>query len=123
MGRALSFLMILLLKIYQQTLSRVFAFVGVRCRHEPSCSAYGIGSIKKFGSWTGGWLTLSRLLRCHPFGSHGYDPVPTNTANRGKFWQINKLGDWPWTERGVEEVLNIAEPVRKTKSELKKTDD
>jgi len=96
-------LMIGLLKIYQQTLSRVFAFFGVRCRHEPSCSSYGINAISSHGPWTGGWLTLSRLLRCHPFGSHGYDPVPDTTKKRGKFWQIHKLGDWSWAIRGVED--------------------
>jgi len=123
MGRLLSLLMILCLKVYQQTLSRVFAFVGVRCRHEPSCSEYGIGSIKSFGAWVGGWLTLSRLLRCHPFGSNGYDPVPKDTGRRGKFWQINKLGDWPWTERGVEEVQNTAELDNKTNPKRRRSDD
>ncbi len=103
MSALFKFLMIGLLKIYQQTLSRIFAFFGVRCRHEPSCSSYGIDAIRAHGPWTGGWLTLSRLLRCHPFGSYGYDPVPSNHKKRGKFWQIDKLGDWSWAPRGVED--------------------
>ncbi|MEZ5891924.1 MAG: membrane protein insertion efficiency factor YidD [Parvularculaceae bacterium] len=45
------------------------------------------------------WLTVSRVSRCHPFGSHGFDPVPDDCPNVGwKFW---KLGDWAWTERGA----------------------
>ncbi len=102
MARLASLFLILLLKIYQQTLSRVFAFLGVRCRHEPTCSSYGIAAIKAHGPWTGGWLTLSRLLRCHPFGSHGWDPVPATDPPRGKLWEIWKLGDWSWEPRGVE---------------------
>ncbi|VAV87324.1 Protein YidD [hydrothermal vent metagenome] len=98
-----SFLMILLLRIYKLTLSPVFGFFGVRCRHEPTCSSYGIAAIRSHGPWTGGWLTLSRLLRCHPFGSHGLDPVPVNRGPRGKLWQIGKLGDWSWSNRDVKE--------------------
>ena len=46
------------------------------CRFTPTCSAYGEEAIRKYGIGKGGWLTLRRLARCHPFGGHGHDPVP-----------------------------------------------
>jgi len=75
----------------------VFYFLGARCRHEPSCSDYAAGAIRRHGAWRGGWLTLSRLTRCHPFGSHGFDPVPERLEKNG--WRIWRNGDWAWTER------------------------
>jgi putative membrane protein insertion efficiency factor len=46
------------------------------CRHLPSCSAYAEEAVRTHGAWAGARLAISRLLRCHPFGSAGYDPVP-----------------------------------------------
>lgn len=46
------------------------------CRFTPSCSTYAIEALDRHGLWRGGWLTLRRLARCHPFGSSGPDPVP-----------------------------------------------
>ncbi|MFO1153957.1 MAG: membrane protein insertion efficiency factor YidD [Rhodospirillales bacterium] len=46
------------------------------CRFEPTCSAYGLDAIRRFGAVAGGWLALRRLIRCHPWGGSGFDPVP-----------------------------------------------
>ncbi len=46
------------------------------CRFLPSCSAYGIEALQRHGALYGSWLTARRLLRCHPWGGSGYDPVP-----------------------------------------------
>lgn len=46
------------------------------CRFTPSCSVYAIEALKKHGPVKGLWLTIRRILRCHPWGGHGHDPVP-----------------------------------------------
>ncbi len=46
------------------------------CRYSPSCSQYAIEALERNGAIKGGWLAAKRLLRCHPWGGHGYDPVP-----------------------------------------------
>lgn len=50
--------------------------MGLECRHLPTCSEYALEAIDKNGAWRGLWLTASRLSRCHPWGSAGYDPPP-----------------------------------------------
>jgi uncharacterized protein len=66
-------LFILLIKVYQRTLSRVLP---PSCRFYPSCSEYGVQALQKYGVFKGGWLTVKRVARCHPFNPGGYDPVP-----------------------------------------------
>ena len=46
------------------------------CRYSPSCSAYAITALRRYGALRGSWMAAKRLLRCHPWGGHGYDPVP-----------------------------------------------
>ncbi len=59
--------------LYRYTLSSV---MGRTCRYAPSCSEYALEAIRRHGSWTGSWLALKRFARCHPWGGHGFDPVP-----------------------------------------------
>jgi putative membrane protein insertion efficiency factor len=51
-------------------------YLGTNCRFEPSCSRYGLEAIERHGAMRGCWLTVKRILRCHPWGGCGYDPVP-----------------------------------------------
>jgi putative membrane protein insertion efficiency factor len=66
-------LFIFLIKVWQRTFSRVLP---PSCRFTPSCSQYGVEALQKYGAWKGGWLTIKRIGRCHPFNPGGYDPVP-----------------------------------------------
>ena len=50
--------------------------LGVNCRFTPTCSAYTIEAAEKYGALRGGWLAVKRIVRCHPFGGSGHDPVP-----------------------------------------------
>lgn len=69
----LSIPFIILIKFYQWCIS---PWLGSRCRYTPTCSQYGLEAFKKYGPFKGGWLTVKRILSCHPWGGHGYDPVP-----------------------------------------------
>ena len=71
--RWLSYPFILLIKIYQWFISPL---LGSKCRYTPTCSQYGLEAFKKYGPFKGGYLTITRILSCHPWGGHGYDPVP-----------------------------------------------
>ena len=80
--------LILLVRAYQIVLSPI---MGGACRFEPSCSNYMIESLRVHGPFKGTLLGIWRILRCHPFGAHGYDPVPPrgrwrlrNEAESGK---------------------------------------
>ncbi len=46
------------------------------CRFTPTCSEYALEALTKYGLFKGGWLSIKRILRCHPWGGRGYDPVP-----------------------------------------------
>ncbi len=46
------------------------------CRFTPTCSAYALEAVEKYGALKGGFLALKRILKCHPFHPGGYDPVP-----------------------------------------------
>jgi putative membrane protein insertion efficiency factor len=71
--KILSLPFILLIKIYQRIISPL---LGPKCRFTPTCSQYGVEALKKYGIFKGTWLIIKRIARCHPWGGHGYDPVP-----------------------------------------------
>jgi putative membrane protein insertion efficiency factor len=83
-----------LIWVYRHTLS---SLVGYNCRHLPTCSAYGDEAIARFGFWAGGWMTLARLLRCHPFGTSGIDNVPVTAPRDARWFLPWRYGRW----RGV----------------------
>lgn len=56
-------------------------FIGSRCRFYPTCSTYGLEAIKIHGAVKGGYLTIKRILKCHPFNEGGEDPVPPKCHN------------------------------------------
>ena len=64
---------ILPIRLYQVSLSPL---LGAHCRHTPSCSQYAIEAIEEWGPAKGLWLGTKRIVRCNPWGTHGYDPVP-----------------------------------------------
>ncbi len=69
----LAFPLILLVRIYQLILSPLMPPV---CRFQPTCSHYMIESLKVWGPIKGTYLGVKRIMRCHPWGGHGHDPVP-----------------------------------------------
>lgn len=71
--RVFSWPLLILVKFYRNCISPL---TPASCRFTPTCSAYALEAITKYGPIKGGWLTLRRLLRCHPWGGSGYDPVP-----------------------------------------------
>ena len=84
-----------LIKVYRYTLSPL---VGFECRHLPTCSHYAEEAIRCFGLWPGGWMTLARLLRCHPFGSRGLDLVPDALPARARWYVPWRYGRWSWRQ-------------------------
>jgi putative membrane protein insertion efficiency factor len=72
-SRGLAVPMMALVRAYRMALS---PWLGARCRFDPTCSAYALEALETHGAFRGGALTIRRILRCHPWGATGYDPVP-----------------------------------------------
>lgn len=53
-----------------------------RCRHFPTCSEYALEALERHGPFIGLWLSIKRIGRCHPWGTHGYDPVPEKELSK-----------------------------------------
>ena len=66
-------LLVLLVRAYQLLVSPL---LGPTCRFYPSCSSYAVIALRRHGAWRGTWLTVRRLLRCHPWNPGGVDHVP-----------------------------------------------
>ncbi len=81
--------MLVLIRVYQFVLSPL---TGGACRFLPTCSDYSSEAIRRHGAWRGLCLGGSRLLRCAPWGGHGFDPVPTELPDHG--WRIWRYCRW-----------------------------
>lgn len=93
--------------LYRWTLK---PFVGWQCRHLPTCSDYALTAIDTNGSWRGLWLTVSRLMRCHPWGTSGYDPVP-DIRHEHHALMPWLYGRWAWRKvAGAEDVAHKDQP-------------
>ncbi|MFZ1729646.1 MAG: membrane protein insertion efficiency factor YidD [Bacteroidota bacterium] len=73
MKRALSAILVAIIRGYQAAISPMFP---PSCRFYPTCSTYTMESIKKYGAFRGSWMGAKRISRCHPWNEGGYDPVP-----------------------------------------------
>ncbi|MGB0101855.1 MAG: membrane protein insertion efficiency factor YidD [Nocardioides sp.] len=73
----LRWLLIGFLRAYRLLISPLYGQV---CRYYPTCSAYALEAVTERGSVIGSWLTVRRLVRCHPWSAGGYDPVPTHSS-------------------------------------------
>ena len=67
------------IRVYQRAISPLFP---PTCRFYPTCSAYALTSVERFGVLKGGWMAVRRIARCHPFNPGGYDPVPDARPRR-----------------------------------------
>jgi uncharacterized protein len=76
MSRVLTRSLVVLVHAYRLLLGPI---IGGSCRFTPSCSSYAIEALERHGAARGTWLSLRRVLRCHPFRHAGYDPVPAGT--------------------------------------------
>ncbi len=72
-NKIISAFFILLIRVYQYTLS---PYIGRSCRYTPTCSHYSVEALQKYGIIKGGKLAVKRVASCHPWGGSGYDPVP-----------------------------------------------
>ena len=99
------------IQIYRLTLK---PFFGWQCRHLPTCSEYGLEAIDRNGPWRGGWLTLSRLCRCNPLGTAGFDPVPDIKCEHNTFqpWRYGR-----WTGAHMSEQWSTAKKPKSASAE------
>jgi hypothetical protein len=66
-------ILLFLIRCYQWAISPL---LGSRCRFDPSCSAYAVAALRRYGLGAGLWLAVRRIGRCHPWHPGGYDPIP-----------------------------------------------
>ena len=83
-----------LVNLYRVALSPL---IGFHCRYLPTCSDYADQALERHGLWAGGWMTLARLTRCHPFGNSGLDFVPGAKPAQARSDLPAMYGRWRWT--------------------------
>ena len=74
LNKVVTFPLIILIRGYQLIISPL---LGSNCRFMPTCSEYAMESLRSHGLIKGSYLTIKRIGKCHPWGGHGYDPIPT----------------------------------------------
>ena len=79
LNKIVTFPLILLIRGYQLIVSPM---LGSNCRFMPTCSEYALESLKAYGLIKGTFLTIKRIGKCHPWGSRGYDPIPTKMEKK-----------------------------------------
>jgi hypothetical protein len=84
-----------LVQVYRHTLSPL---IGFHCRHLPTCSDYADAALERHGLWAGCWMTLARLLRCHPYGTSGLDFVPAEPPADARWYLPWRYGRWRGTQ-------------------------
>jgi putative membrane protein insertion efficiency factor len=87
-----------LLRAYRLAISPLYGQV---CRYHPSCSAYALGAVTTHGSLRGSWLTVRRLMRCHPWAAGGYDPVPPARSSSSTPSSRAHAGSSPSPQQGA----------------------
>lgn len=75
----MKYVLIGLLKVYRALISPLYGDV---CKYYPTCSAYSLEAVQQHGAIKGTWLTMKRLVRCHPWSLGGFDPVPAIDVRR-----------------------------------------
>jgi putative membrane protein insertion efficiency factor len=83
-----------LIRVYKVTLSPL---IGRQCRYLPTCSDYAADAVRQEGGVRGSFMAVARVCRCHPWGGHGYDPVPERVV--APRWAPWMAGDWRWRGR------------------------
>tara|TARA_B100000965_G_scaffold375299_1_gene367248 strand:+ start:118 stop:360 length:243 start_codon:yes stop_codon:yes gene_type:complete len=78
-SKSIAYILVFLIKSYQLLISPL---LGQNCRYLPTCSEYSVQSIREHGVIKGIALSLKRISKCHPWGSHGYDPVPKKVEEK-----------------------------------------
>jgi putative membrane protein insertion efficiency factor len=86
-----------LVTVYRYTFSPL---VGFHCRHLPTCSVYADEALDRFGLWAGGWMTLARLCRCHPWGTCGLDLVAEGLPDNARWYAPWRYARWRGTNTG-----------------------
>ncbi|MFO7790930.1 MAG: membrane protein insertion efficiency factor YidD [Bacteroidota bacterium] len=79
--RFITALLVYMVKFYKYAIS---PYTPNSCRHIPSCSNYTVEALQKHGPVAGTWLGIKRLAKCHPWGTHGFDPVPERLKTNRK---------------------------------------
>ena len=79
LNKFIIFPFILFIRVYQLIISPM---LGSNCRFIPTCSEYAMESLKEYGLIKGIFLSIKRIGKCHPWGSHGYDPIPTKMEKK-----------------------------------------